>query len=333
MSGRLGISLAYTALEAKPDLARLADEAGFEFVWNSGESVPLFAAMGALTKKAKIGSGVVHGFSHDPLYLAQEVADLQALTGNRFILGLGGGTKRSNINRLGKEYDHPATRLREFIALLRQSWNTPAGQPFTFDGTYYQESGKGSRGSGKPAEVYLAAVNKDMFRLAGEVCDGLCGHPIASVKFINEFAWPHIDQGLKKAGRTRADFDHASWVITAISRDREQAKREAKFHMGRFMATRSYSLVLETQGWKKEKEEIQHAFFSTNEDFETLVAAVPDEIAEAHAIYGTPDEVREQFKRYDGVIDTPTFYSAGFSMTPERVKENIEFIIETFGKK
>ena len=141
-----------------------------------------------------------------------------------------------NINQLGKEFDHPATRLREMIKGLKIAWATPYNEDMDFQGQYYSLAGKGLRGvisdSGlagfggeatnippEPALIYLAAVNKAMFRLAGDLCDGLCGHPIASVRFINEVAWPSIDEGLNRSNRTREDFDHNAWIVTAISPD------------------------------------------------------------------------------------------------------------------
>ncbi|MFN8535638.1 MAG: LLM class flavin-dependent oxidoreductase [Dehalococcoidia bacterium] len=335
---RRGISLAYSELTEKPDLARKADQAGFDYIWNSGESIPVFGAMSLTTQRAKIGSGVVRAFAHDARSLAQHCVDLQQLSGGRFMLGLGGGTKRMNINSLGQAFEHPATRLREMIRLLRTVWATPAGEPLKFEGQYYQYSGSGMGGSRRrqveipPTPVYLAAVNRSMFRLAGELCDGLCGHPIASVRFINDVAWPSIDEGLQRAGRTRDSFDHHAWIITAISNDRQQAMREAKFHMARFMATRSYAIVLDSQGLESVRHEVQEAFFQHNEDLEKLIAAVPDEVAAQHAIFGTIDDVRQQAKRYEDLVSTTTFYTASFSMAPDRIRENINLMIEAFGR-
>jgi alkanesulfonate monooxygenase SsuD/methylene tetrahydromethanopterin reductase-like flavin-dependent oxidoreductase (luciferase family) len=171
-----------------------------------------------------------------------------------------------------------------------------------------------------------------MFRLAGEHCDGHCGHPIASVPFIQNVAWPAIDIGLKRAGRTRDSFDHASWINCAISNDRTEALRELKFHVGRFLATRSYSSVLDSLGLQKDRVAIQEAFFGKPGDSQALIAAVTDEVALAHGVAGTPDEVREQAKRYNGVIDTPVFYSASAFMSKDRIRENIRNMIETFGQ-
>ncbi len=348
---RRGVSLAYTALADKPPLARLAEERGFDVVWNSGNSVGLNGAMTQATRRPQFGTGVVHAFAHDPRSLAVACADVQELSGDRFILGLGGGTKRGNINRLGREFDHPATRIRELIHAMRLAWSTPASEEVGYHGRYVELTGGGLRGGGQalafgrpyevaetrqPGEpretpVYLAAVNRAMFRLAGDLCQGLCGHPMASLRFIEETAWPEIDVGLERSGRSRSDFDHEAWIITAISADREQALREVKHHMARFMATRSYAIVLDSQGYEDVRHAIQDAFFNRRGD-EALVEAVPDEVAREHAIFGTPDEVREQAERYEGAVDTSTFYCASSLMSKERIRENVELMIQTFGR-
>ena len=348
---RRGVSLAYTALGDKPRLARLAEERGFDVVWNSGDSVALNGAMTQATTRPQFGTGVVRAFVHEPRALAVACADLQELSRDRFILGLGGGTKRANINQLGREFDHPATRIRELIRAMRLAWETPASEEVGYHGRYVELTGGGLRGRGQalafgrpyeveasrqPGEpratpVYLAAVNRAMFRLAGDLCQGLCGHPMASLRFIRETAWPEIDVGLERSGRSRSDFDHEAWIITAISDDRAQALREVKHHMARFMATRSYAIVLDSQGYEDVRHAIQDAFFNRRGD-EALVDAVPDEVAREHAIFGTPDEVREQAERYEGAVDTSTFYCASSLMSKERIRENVELMIRTFGR-
>lgn len=346
---RRGISLAYSELAEKPSLARRAEQAGFDIIWNSGESIPLFGAIAQATDRAHFGSGVIRVFAHEARELAQAAVDLQRLSGNRFVMGLGGGTKRMNINSLGREFDHPATRIRELIRGMHLAWSTPSDEPVDFRGDYYQLSGRGLAGwsdipagmglgggaappAPEHAPIYLAAVNRAMRRLAGERCEGLCGHPIASVRFMEEVAWPGIDEGLARAGRTREDFDHNAWIVTAIGADREQAAREAKYHIGRFMATRSYAIVLDSQGYEGVRARIQDAFFNHQEDPQALIDAVPDEVARDHSIFGTPDEVREQAGRYEGVVQTSTFYCASALMSRERIRENIGLMIETFGR-
>lgn len=329
---RYGISVAHSELADKPGLAQRADEAGFVSIWNSAESIPLFGAMAALTKQAMIGSGVLRAFGHDARNLVQHAMDLQVLSDGRWILGLGGGTPQMNVHLFGQKFEHPATRLRELLELMRLAMATPSNQQFNYEGAYYQLKGAGFQDLlPKPVPLYIAAVNQAALRLTGEMCDGICGHPIASVPFIQNVVWPALDEGLRRSGRTRQGFDHASWIITAISSDRRQALFELKHEVGRFMATRSFSVIPDSQGLEQVRLGIQDTFRRYPGDRAKLAAAVPDEVAAAHGIYGTKDDVRKQIKRYEGVIDTPVLYCPPVP-DKERAKENLLFMIDAFGK-
>jgi alkanesulfonate monooxygenase SsuD/methylene tetrahydromethanopterin reductase-like flavin-dependent oxidoreductase (luciferase family) len=63
---------------------------------------------------------------------------------------------------------------------------------------------------------------------------------------------------------------------------------------------------------------------------------VSEEMIDTLAIAGTPDECREQLNRYRAVLDFPTLYAPGVgparTVPQERVKENLEMIIQTFAQ-
>src|SRR5438552_1901959 len=61
--------------------------------------------------------------------------------------------------------------------------------------------------------IYIAPVNPYNLRLAGELCDGVHLHPFRSVKYLREFALPHVEAGLAKRGRSRADLVLATSVF------------------------------------------------------------------------------------------------------------------------
>ena len=42
--------------------------------------------------------------------------------------------------------------------------------------------------------------------------------------------------------------------------------------------------------------------------------------------------MREQAERYEGAVDTSTFYCASSLMSKERIRENVEMMIQTFGR-
>ena len=51
------------------------------------------------------------------------------------------------------------------------------------------------------ANNYLAGVNERLVRIAGEVADGFCAHPLNSPRYLTEVVRPSIEEGAKQAGR------------------------------------------------------------------------------------------------------------------------------------
>ncbi|MFB0900993.1 MAG: LLM class flavin-dependent oxidoreductase, partial [Dehalococcoidia bacterium] len=72
---------------------------------------------------------------------------------NRFVRGIGGGTKYMNISTLGEDFSKPATRIREIINFLRYAWSMPAGEPLDFQGQFYQITGAALRWNEDPKKL------------------------------------------------------------------------------------------------------------------------------------------------------------------------------------
>jgi alkanesulfonate monooxygenase SsuD/methylene tetrahydromethanopterin reductase-like flavin-dependent oxidoreductase (luciferase family) len=80
-----------------------------------------------------------NSYRHPPL-LAKMAASLQALTGGRFILGIGSGWLESEYRAYG--YEFPPTRVRiaqldEALRLMKTLWYS---QPATFEGEWFRLS-------------------------------------------------------------------------------------------------------------------------------------------------------------------------------------------------
>jgi alkanesulfonate monooxygenase SsuD/methylene tetrahydromethanopterin reductase-like flavin-dependent oxidoreductase (luciferase family) len=54
-----------------------------------------------------------------------------------------------------------------------------------------------------------------------------------------------------------------------------------------------------------------------------VVGAVSEAMVDELAVAGTPDEVAEQLRRFDGVVDEVVLSPPTFRVTPERVAENL----------
>jgi len=323
-------------------LARLAEEARFGLAWGidtprSNAFVQL-AAMAANTKTIQIGSGIARAFVRGPLQTASATVDLDRLSHGRMVLGLGSGTRKQNLFELGVPIDHPASQIKELIQIIRRVWALKGEGDLDFPGKFYRLNARGFTLT-KPIRddmpIYMAAVNAFMLRVAGEVADGLAGHPCFSVKYIKEAVLPQLEIGWQRAGKNRKDYTITSWIITNIATDRKQARREAAYQIGFYMSTRSYGGMMDFHGWQKEKEAIRVAFFEKR-DMEAVADAVSDEMIDTLALAGTPDDCRTQLERYREVLDFPTLYTAGVgparTVPQERVRENLETIINTFAQ-
>lgn len=81
------------------DLAQAADEIGVNvasfrvhhFVPQAAAPMPLLGAIAGATKRIEVGTGVIDMRYENPLYLAEEAAALDQLSGGRVALGLSRG--------------------------------------------------------------------------------------------------------------------------------------------------------------------------------------------------------------------------------------------------
>jgi len=176
--------------------------------------------------------------------------------------------------------------------------------------------------------LYLAGVQKGMLRTTGEVADGLVGHPLYSRKYIAEFIKPNLEIGAKRAGRAVKGVDVTSLLITSISHNRDQAIRDAKNQIAFYASVKSYEEILNIHGWEKQKLSIWEHFKTFN--LPKMAEAVSDDMVEQIAVAGTPDECREQIKKWDGLLDLPILYTPTAGVKADRVMENHRLIVETF---
>src|SRR5262249_49024531 len=204
----LGVVLSLPRIPDTIAAARLAKQAGFEWVWTTEfpdrSATISLAAVAQATVRVTVGSAIAYAFGRTPLVLAAEARDLDDLSGRRLILGLGTGTKRMQRDWHGLDGEHPAGRMEELVPLVRRLLGLHEG-PLEHDGRFYRTNVRPTAPVAPPPRadlpIYMAGVNARMIEAAGAVADGLIGHPLFTPEYTRGVVRPALARGAERAGR------------------------------------------------------------------------------------------------------------------------------------
>ena len=316
---RLDTGLLTPSLQGAADAAKQAEEMGFDALWTAETSHdPFFPLVVAAehTKRIKLGTSIAVAFPRSPMVLAQIGWDLQAMSGGRFILGLGTQVKGHNERRFGIKWEHPGPKLREMIQMIHAIWDCwqNNARP-NFNGKFYNFTLMTPFFNPGPIEyprppIYIAGVNEYMCRLAGELCDGFHIHPFHSIKYLDEVVYPNIQAGLQKAGRARQQIamSTTAFVIAGNTRDDlEAAKGPVRQQISFYASTPAYSGVMEAHGWGEAARRLTEK--SKRGDWAGMAQEITDEMLDVYATTGTYDEIADKLKaKYKGYLDRVAFY-------------------------
>ena len=316
--------------------ARDAEAAGIECVWAPElfrSSITQATYLAARTERIGVGTGIAWAFTRSPFILAVSALDVDEISGGRFRLGLGAGVKRLNETWHGVDYGRPAPHLRETIEATRLIMaQAGAGEPIRYEGAYHDIDIRGWVRPDPPARervpIYTAAVREGMARMAGDVADGLLGHPICSLRWLDEVLVANFETGLSRSGRERAEFDFLPTVCCAISDDEEAAYDACRRTICFYATVRTYMPLWEMHGFADQAAAVGDAFRAG--DLAAMPAHVPDEMVDTYCAAGPLDKVRariqEVAERGDGVFLTPPSYF----IPAEEITEYQRRIVEAF---
>jgi probable F420-dependent oxidoreductase len=330
---RIGVGLGGDLRELG-DLAARAERAGFESVWCAETSRTAFvqaAVVAAATATVTLGTAIALAFPRSPAITAMAARDLAELSGGRFVLGLGSQVKRVNEQRFSVPFEHPAPKMAEFVEAVRAVLDAFSTGSVEHRGRFYTVTMPPFPGAGPPpgpVPLYVAAVNEGMAEAAGEVADGVLGHPMSSPRWVGEVLRPAVARGAAAAGRDASSVSVTSGVILQVSADREEALREAAAQVAFYATTRTYLPVLALHGYEDLQEPIRRAFVR-GDHAEMVRLALP--MADTLAVAGTPAECRDKLAAYEGVADRLILGGAWIGPPPERIAANQLAILETFG--
>ncbi|HSP56110.1 MAG TPA: LLM class flavin-dependent oxidoreductase [Dehalococcoidia bacterium] len=314
--------------------AARAESAGFEAVWTSemfhDPFLPL-AAAATNTSRIGLGTSIALAFVRSPWVTALSALDLDVLSGGRFILGLGTGLKRLNERWHGVAYGKPTPHIREAVQVIRLiTERAHGGEPIRFSGQYYDVDIQGWRRPQAPVRdripIYLAGVREGMIRTAAAVADGLLGHPIYSLRWIRDVVLPSLARGLAESSRTRHDFHLCLAVCCAVGKDSAAARRAAAATIAFYATVNTYEPLFAP--FAAQVGLIQAALLRGDTD--SMVSAVTDDMIDAFAVVGTPDEARKRLAAYVELADSICLSPPDQLINPGETEAYREALLATF---
>ena len=307
----------YTFGRPLPEMGPLAADAeaiGFAGLWSAEAQHNPFlqvAAAGLTTERLLVGTNVAVAFARSPMVTAQAAWDLAEATGGRFVLGLGSQVKAHVVRRFSAEFSHPGPRLREYVLALRHIFAAFGRRtPLKFDGEFYRFNLLTPFFAPDPAmawpiPIYLAGVNRIMARIAGEVADGLCVHPLHSSRYLTELVRPALAEGADSAGRSVTDVSLVVPVF-CITGDTpaevDAQRRSVRQQIAFYGSTPAYRSVFALHGWEGAAEQLSR--LQRRGQVDDMAACVTDEILDEFAVTAGWDELAPKLvARYQGVAE------------------------------
>ena len=90
--------------------------------WSTHDPFLALAACASATERIRLGTGICLVPQHHPITLAKKAASLDALSSGRFLLGVGAGWNREEMENHGVAYDKRWKILRESVLAMREIW-------------------------------------------------------------------------------------------------------------------------------------------------------------------------------------------------------------------
>ena len=278
------------------ELAALAEERGYESVWvpeGAGrDSLTSLAAIALGTERVKLGTGILPIFARTPANTAMGAAGMAAVSGGRFILGLGVGHQPTVEGRDGVPFKQPMTRMRETIQIVRRLLS---GDQVNFSGNHFNLS-EASLGAAAPTAkvpIYIAALGPQMLEMAGELADGVLMNWTAAA-FVPQ-AVVHIKRGADKAGRDMSEIDVGGYVRVAVGDDLADARASLQLQIARYSSNTFYSNFFMETGFQAEMKAAATGL--AQGDLKKASEAITPEMQDQVAVLGTPAQCLEALEQ------------------------------------
>lgn len=188
------------------------------------------AGLARETTRIRLGTLMTAGTFRLPGVLAIQVAQVDQMSGGRVELGLGSGWYAEEHAAYGIPFPKEKFgRLEEQLAVVTGLWNTPVGERFDFDGTYYQLSD--SPALPKPAQARVPVLigghgARKTPALAAQYADEF-NIPFASLA-DTEQQFKRVRAAAESCGRRADDLVYSNALVACVGKTDAEVKRRAE---------------------------------------------------------------------------------------------------------
>jgi F420-dependent oxidoreductase-like protein len=315
---KLGIGIGYSGATMRLPIERvlLAERLGYDSVWTAetygSDAMTPLAYIAALTTRIRLGTGIIQLAARTPANAVMQAATIDAMSGGRFICGIGVSGPQIVEGWYGEPWGKPNARLRDYVAIMKKIIAREG--PVTHEGKEISlpYRGPGSSGLAKPLKsilhmrkdlpIWLGTMTETNVRMTAEVADGwLCG--------IVPSEWPTVkgwlEEGFRRAGNGKSfkDFEVYGGATVIVTDDVKSAlesmragtalyvggmgAREKNFHNDRMVR----------RGYPEAAKRIQELYLAGRK--QEAEEAVPLEYLDDGALIGPPARIREKFRAYE----------------------------------
>jgi F420-dependent oxidoreductase-like protein len=294
--------------------------------WAHDAATPL-GFLAAHTERMRLMTNVIQIGTRSPALLAMTAMTLYAMSGGRFVLGLGTSGPGVMEGWHGVPFRNPLKRTREVVEICRRIF---AGGPLEYQGEFYQlPLDKQHGGTGEAAvlstdvpptpdlPIHLASLGPRNLRLTGEIADGWVGTLFAP-EYADVFLDP-IREGAAAAGRRFEDIELVVGGNVCITDDPEFVIDSLRMHLAGVLGSMGsqrrnfYRDALARQGWESVVDELRELW--ERGELDEAMERIPDELVLSTNLVGTPAEVAERLRRYRQIgVTTYRASPLGFTM-------------------
>ena len=293
----LGLTVPQPGLElaGQQELIRTLPACGFTDVWSSeGSGVDAFTplALAAAWQPAlRLGTAIVPVFTRGPALIAQSAASLAAVAPGRFSLGLGASSPAIVQRWNGIAYDRPYRRTRDVLRFVKAAL---AGElvDAEFD-TFRISRFRLEEPPAEPVPVLLAGLRPQMLALAGREADGA---------ILNWLTAADVPRCVAAVGNPESRI--VARIFVCPTEDAGYARALAKRLIAGYLTVEAYELFHRWLGHAEQLGELWRLW--AEGDRKAALASVPDELADALVLHGSPAGCRAQLQAYrDAGVQLP----------------------------